>query len=477
MSADDMNGNGMFEQEQRPPKSAAENVVSGRALFVLDADAPIRHKLNDILNKKEVDAFMLACIMLNVVILAVQTPMNTMSAETNANLDIADHILSVIFSIEMIGKSSCRTFPAEVVGLLCTSGQGSLTSRASTGRIIALGFIMEPTSYMRSSWYVLDFVVVFSIWISWGVLLFSGGNGAADSNISYIRTMRALRPLRSLRSFPYVKLIMSSLYDSIPMFVNVSTIIAFVFLIFSAIGLQLFAGATTHRCDANFAVYCMGKPCSSLVPSKSDGNATGESGSWISSTMNVEVEEDWPCIHAGQADDVSKPCVTQTCPKSMLETCALEDNKCNAKRYIGSGDLPDEIDLFGFNDVRAGMMTLFIVATLDEWSQLADPLRQSDVDGASLVWIYYVLVVMFAGMYVTPRPRPSLSDDRPYDDDDDDDDDDDEERCPHYSYYHHHHHHHHHHHAELTGSVYATVASYCNNAPTSTGSLNVTSST
>ena len=108
MSADDMSGNGMFEQEQRSsPKAAAENVVSGRALFVLDATAPIRHKLNDILNKKEVDAFMLACIMLNVVILAVQTPMNTMSAETNANLDIADNILSVIFSIEMIGKSSC----------------------------------------------------------------------------------------------------------------------------------------------------------------------------------------------------------------------------------------------------------------------------------------------------------------------------------------------------------------------------------
>ena len=84
-------------------------------------------------------------------------------------------------------------------------------------RIVALGFIMEPTAYMRTSWNVMDFVVVMSIWIGWYVQASAPvGHAAEEGNISYLRTARALRPLRSLRFFGGIKKIMSSVSITIP---------------------------------------------------------------------------------------------------------------------------------------------------------------------------------------------------------------------------------------------------------------------
>jgi hypothetical protein len=268
----------------RPGQEEQENVVAGRALFLLGPDAQIRHTLNDFCNNPAVDKLLLGCILLNVCILAVQTPMNTHSEDFNLFMDNLDHVLSVIFSIEMVM------------------------------RIIALGFVLHPTAYLRSSWYVLDFVVVFSIWVSWGVM-FTGGTGGA--NISYIRTVRALRPLRSLRSFPYVKLIMSSLYGAIAMFVNVSAMLVFIFVIATAVGLQLFAGAVTHRCDQMFD--------DTVPPAVSDGgnlpaNSSGSS-SW--STFDQPDAPDWVCHKRSASTTCPTPCMecsTVVCPPSMHKT-------------------------------------------------------------------------------------------------------------------------------------------------------------
>lgn len=93
---------------------------------------------------------------------------------------------------------------------------------------------------------MLDFVVVMSIWLA--VCMHLIGAGGDSANISYLRTLRALRPLRSLRFFSGIRVIMSSLGQSLFMVLNVTGILAFVFIIFSAVGLQLFAGALTQRC-------------------------------------------------------------------------------------------------------------------------------------------------------------------------------------------------------------------------------------
>jgi len=125
-------------------------------------------------------------------------------------------------------------------------------------RIISLGLVTEKTAYLRSSWNMLDFVVVMSIWAGAVLWLVSDADGGDETNISYLRTARALRPLRSLRFFTGIKKIMASLYDAIPMVLNVVLLIGFFFLAFSAIGEQPLADdlprwpAFSHPCPAVF---------------------------------------------------------------------------------------------------------------------------------------------------------------------------------------------------------------------------------
>jgi hypothetical protein len=56
-------------------------------------------------------------------------------------------------------------------------------------KIIAMGFFMRPHSYLRDSWNILDFTVVFLGWLS---KIIDAGD------ISAIKVIRMLRPLRTI---------------------------------------------------------------------------------------------------------------------------------------------------------------------------------------------------------------------------------------------------------------------------------------
>jgi hypothetical protein len=231
-------------------------------------------------------------------------------------------------------------------------------------RIFALGLVMHDTAYLRTSWNVLDFVVVISIWIGWiGQLMTPAGHAAEEGNISYLRTARALRPLRSLRFFGGIKKIMSSLYQAIPMIMNVTVLILFFFVGFSAIGLSLYHGATTRSCqDANTTVSILNE---------------------LPETINMTLGVDY-----------------DNCPASMV----CDGNKpgfCDTIQYEFTGDLPDEINSFGFDNFRNAIITVFIVTTLDEWPQLADPIRGAPMMAAWTAWGFYALIVLLCGMLGT----------------------------------------------------------------------------
>jgi hypothetical protein len=191
----------------------------------------------------------------------------------------------------------------------------------------------------------------------------AGGHEAEEGNISYLRTARALRPLRSLRFFGGIKKIMGSLYEAIPMIVNVTALILFFFVGFSAIGLSLYHGATTRSClDANTTLSIL-----------------NELPETINMTLGVDYLE---------------------CPTTML----CDGDKvgfCEKIQYEYTGDVPDEINSFGFDNVRNAIITVFIATTLDEWPQLADPIRGAPLMAAWTVWGYFALVVLVCGMLGT----------------------------------------------------------------------------
>ena len=68
-------------------------------------------------------------------------------------------------------------------------------------KILSLGFIVGPHSYLREPWNWIDFVVVIV-----GILDFVPDTGDDSSpKLSALRAMRVMRPLRVVNKFPEVR--------------------------------------------------------------------------------------------------------------------------------------------------------------------------------------------------------------------------------------------------------------------------------
>ncbi|NXN25162.1 SCN5A protein, partial [Nycticryphes semicollaris] len=105
---------------------------------------------------------------------------------------------------------------------------------------VAYGF----KKYFTNAWCWLDFLIVnvsstfgISTWISL-INLFGSSFGPMKS----LRTLRALRPLRALSRFEGMRVVVNALVGAIPSIMNVLLVCLIFWLIFSIMGVNLFAG-------------------------------------------------------------------------------------------------------------------------------------------------------------------------------------------------------------------------------------------
>uniref|UniRef100_A0A8C5IID1 Sodium channel protein n=1 Tax=Junco hyemalis TaxID=40217 RepID=A0A8C5IID1_JUNHY len=95
---------------------------------------------------------------------------------------------------------------------------------------VAYGF----KKYFTNAWCWLDFLIVDVSLIN----LFAGNFGPMKS----LRTLRALRPLRALSRFEGMRVVVNALLGAIPSIMNVLLVCLIFWLIFSIMGVNLFAG-------------------------------------------------------------------------------------------------------------------------------------------------------------------------------------------------------------------------------------------
>lgn len=72
-------------------------------------------------------------------------------------------------------------------------------------KIIAFGFVLEDSSYLRDSWNILDFFIVIASFVDVSV---------AEINLSFVKILRLLRTLRPLRFISHnrsMKIVVSAL--------------------------------------------------------------------------------------------------------------------------------------------------------------------------------------------------------------------------------------------------------------------------
>ncbi|MGH0142323.1 UNVERIFIED_CONTAM: hypothetical protein FKN15_039936 [Acipenser sinensis] len=142
---------------------------------------------------------------------------------------------------------------------------------------IAYGF----KKYFTNAWCWLDFVIVDVSLIS----LVASTLGYSDfAAIKSLRTLRALRPLRALSRFEGMRVVVNALVGAIPSIMNVLLVCLIFWLIFSIMGVNLFAGKF-GRCVNSTDLYIFN---ASEINNKTECDAFGNATYWTRVKVNFD---------------------------------------------------------------------------------------------------------------------------------------------------------------------------------------------
>jgi hypothetical protein len=106
-------------------------------------------------------------------------------------------------------------------------------------KLIAMGFLFNRGAYLRDPWNWLDFIVVVT-----GVLDMTGVVATA----SFLKLFRILRPLRAVIRIRKLKVLVQTMFGSLPQLCRVTAVLMFLLTFFGIIGLYVFKGRLQHGC-------------------------------------------------------------------------------------------------------------------------------------------------------------------------------------------------------------------------------------
>ncbi|XP_041102759.1 sodium channel protein type 4 subunit alpha-like [Polyodon spathula] len=142
---------------------------------------------------------------------------------------------------------------------------------------VAYGF----KKYFTNAWCWLDFVIVDVSLIS----LVASTLGYSDfAAIKSLRTLRALRPLRALSRFEGMRVVVNALVGAIPSIMNVLLVCLIFWLIFSIMGVNLFAGKF-GRCVNSTDLQIFN---ASEINNKTECDACGNATYWTRVKVNFD---------------------------------------------------------------------------------------------------------------------------------------------------------------------------------------------
>ncbi|XP_060683157.1 sodium channel, voltage-gated, type I-like, alpha isoform X2 [Hemiscyllium ocellatum] len=142
---------------------------------------------------------------------------------------------------------------------------------------VAYGFV----KYFTNAWCWLDFLIVDVSLVS----LVANTLGYSELGaIKSLRTLRALRPLRALSRFEGMRVVVNALLGAIPSIMNVLLVCLIFWLIFSIMGVNLFAGRYYHCINVTD-----GKQFSiKIVDNESDCEQLNETARWKNVKINFD---------------------------------------------------------------------------------------------------------------------------------------------------------------------------------------------
>ncbi|XP_078794178.1 voltage-dependent T-type calcium channel subunit alpha-1G isoform X6 [Oryzias latipes] len=182
------------------------------SLYLFSPESRFRNQCNNIINHKMFDHVVLVIIFLNCITIAMERPHIHPGSAERIFLSLSNYIFTAIFVAEM------------------------------TVKIVAMGWFFGDKAYLRSSWNILDGMLVMISVIDILVSLISNSGTKILGMLRVLRLLRTLRPLRVISRAPGLKLVVETLMSSLKPIGNIVVICCAFFIIFGILGVQLFKG-------------------------------------------------------------------------------------------------------------------------------------------------------------------------------------------------------------------------------------------
>uniref|UniRef100_A0A671SVZ1 Voltage-dependent T-type calcium channel subunit alpha n=1 Tax=Sinocyclocheilus anshuiensis TaxID=1608454 RepID=A0A671SVZ1_9TELE len=195
--------------EHKQPQWCWERVTW--SLYLFPPQSRFRVTCNKIINHKMFDHVVLVIIFLNCITIAMERPRIDPSSE-RIFLTLSNYIFTAIFVTEM------------------------------TIKVVALGWCFGKKTYLKSSWNILDGMLVMISVIDILVSMISNSGTKILGMLRVLRLLRTLRPLRVISRAPGLKLVVETLMSSLKPIGNIVVICCAFFIIFGILGVQLFKG-------------------------------------------------------------------------------------------------------------------------------------------------------------------------------------------------------------------------------------------
>uniref|UniRef100_A0A452R238 Voltage-dependent T-type calcium channel subunit alpha-1G n=1 Tax=Ursus americanus TaxID=9643 RepID=A0A452R238_URSAM len=165
-----------------------------------------------IITHKMFDHVVLVIIFLNCITIAMERPKIDPHSAERIFLTLSNYIFTAVFLAEM------------------------------TVKVVALGWCFGEQAYLRSSWNVLDGLLVLISIIDILVSMVSDSGTKILGMLRVLRLLRTLRPLRVISRAQGLKLVVETLMSSLKPIGNIVVICCAFFIIFGILGVQLFKG-------------------------------------------------------------------------------------------------------------------------------------------------------------------------------------------------------------------------------------------
>ncbi|GAB0197703.1 voltage-dependent T-type calcium channel subunit alpha-1G [Grus japonensis] len=178
------------------------------SIYIFAPHSRFRLMCNKIITHKMFDHIVLVIIFLNCITIAMERPKIEPHSAERIFLTLSNYIFTVIFLTEM------------------------------TVKVVALGLCFGEKAYLKSSWNVLDGVLVLISVIDILVSMVSDSGTKILGMLRVLRLLRTLRPLRVISRAQGLKLVVETLMSSLKPIGNIVVICCAFFIIFGILGVQ-----------------------------------------------------------------------------------------------------------------------------------------------------------------------------------------------------------------------------------------------